>query len=113
MINYILIFTCLLIGGLIFLVAFNLWKKNKKAVAVLISGLGGLTLSVLAWFIMNESAESNPPSIDVTSEASVQQINDQKLKENISQDSIITDYSEQNEKENRDAVERFKSIPVK
>ena len=111
MINYILpliLVVDLLIFGVLTL---KFWKKKQPVQAIICIVIGLFSAAFTGWFIMDRGAESTPISTnDPTAEASRQYINNLDPSPIPGHAQEASNYSEENKKANREAVERFKSL---
>jgi len=111
MINYILLIGVVIVLAIVVPIVIKLAKQERGFLAIVLVVFTVILCSTAVWFTLNESAESRPPSVDSTAAASTQHIQGLERDEAKVDAAEKPGYSETNEKQNREAVERFKELP--
>ena len=110
--NYILIIGLILAIAGVGYGVMKLWSKEKSPFAIVFLCISLTLISAVIWAVLNFSAESTPPGSDNIAAASEAYIENLEHKEGEGDHKPLEelDYSEKNERENREAVEKFKVI---
>lgn len=112
MIYYILLLGIVIVAVITTFIVIKLWQKQQQLLAVLLSAIVLILCSGVIWYSLNEQAESKPPGADPTATASSQYIKDLKVDKKTTVKDTSPSYSDTNKDQNREAVEKFKTLPV-